>query len=344
MQRRAPSAGGGVAGEAGRHDEDDRLPRGERGERGQPFERPRVGPVDVLDRTSSGERAARGRQRESASIEPRSRAAVLIAAASARSRASARPRADRGGRGAARRRARARRLRAPIRCRRASSSALAASPSRLRARLRIASRPVSEPKSSTVPRCRRSRAPPRCWRTRRSAATCRRPGSPRTTTTRPRLRSAQAVDDGAELAQLLVAADDGPAAGRGSVAGAADPHRDERLLLALDLGRDAGSAVEEVRHLAPGRFADDDLAGRSEAAQARRRVHRVAGQRVAAARTSLRRATTSPELMPVCILSARAGAAPSVATNASTARCSSSAASPRSSRRGDAPAGRRRAP
>jgi hypothetical protein len=65
------------------------------------------------------------------------------------------------------------------------------------------------------------------------------------------------------------------------------------------------------------------------AAKPRRRAAVLTASPVSAkspARASLRRATTRPELMPVCIRSDRAGPEASVATNASTAWCSSIAA------------------
>jgi hypothetical protein len=54
------------------------------------------------------------------------------------------------------------------------------------------------------------------------------------------------------------------------------------VLLALHRDRRAGIGMEEVGDLQPRAGADDDLAGPGQAAQARRRVDGVAGQRVVA--------------------------------------------------------------
>ena len=58
MQRRAPCARARVTGEARRHHQQHRLLRGQHGERSQPFERPGIGPVDVLDHEQQRRRRA----------------------------------------------------------------------------------------------------------------------------------------------------------------------------------------------------------------------------------------------------------------------------------------------
>ena len=90
---------------------------------------------------------------------------------------------------------------------------------------------------------------------------------------------------GGEVAQLFVAPDERRPAARRDRALAADPVRDQRLLLAFDLDADAGIGDEMIGDLMPGRSTEDDVARPGEAAQARRGVDGVAGQRVFAGAT-----------------------------------------------------------
>ena len=105
------------------------------------------------------------------------------------------------------------------------------------------------------------------------------PGSPRTMTTRLRRRCDACFGQRREVAQLLVAPDECRCVSRRRSAQAVDPVADEPLLLAFErqgLGR---FAVEGIGHLLPGRCAHDDLVRCGRAAQARRGVDGVAGQR-----------------------------------------------------------------
>ena len=86
--------------------------------------------------------------------------------------------------------------------------------------------------------------------------------------------------EGREFAQFLVPSDERAAGRLRRVPLAANPVGHERPLLALHLDWSAGLAGEDIGHLAPGVGADDDLAGRGQAAQAGRGVDGVAGQRV----------------------------------------------------------------
>ena len=171
MEDGAPGARARVAGKASRHHQQQRLSRGEQGERGKALERPGVGPVDVLDHEEQ-RRAVRPSRRD------RTRRAASLARGPRAHRRGKRAKLGRRGdveqvveeqwRSEAIGRAR-RRVRSPL-C--ASGSTVPATSRRLRARLRIASRPVSAPKSSTARHGRRSRAPAGP-RTRRRAGTCR---------------------------------------------------------------------------------------------------------------------------------------------------------------------------
>ena len=212
------AAGRRVAGEARRHHQQQGLPGGEQGERGQALERPGVGPVDVLDHQEQ----RRGRSR------PSSPARTRRAATPARGPRCSSPRRARAARAAASRRAGRRgtaggrgRSAGPRRRARSLPDARPARPCRRRpagCAPGCGSRPGRSPRRSRARRRRgrKSRASRPGPRTRRRAATCRRPGSPRTTTTRLRCRSAQAAATAAKSRSSSSRPTSGPAPAAGA--------------------------------------------------------------------------------------------------------------------------------
>ena len=278
------AAGRRIAGKARRHDQQQGLPGGEQSQRGQALERPGVGPVDVLDQQEQGRRG-RGRRRQLAHGVQR----PLLAGRGAHRRGESAKRGrrrhveqvieeqlavggDRPGRGGAFDRGPARR----------SASIVPATPSRLRARLRIASRPVSAPKSSTAAAWQ-EKPSVRAWAA--NSATSRdlpTPGSPRTTMTRLRCRSAQA----AAMAAKSRSSSSRPTSGPTPAAGAARSPRIRYGETGRSLPLTSTGALrvrlEMVGHLLPGVGADEHLAGPGQAAQAGGGVHGVAGQGVGA--------------------------------------------------------------
>ena len=284
MQHRPPGAGGRVAGETRGHDQEQRLLRGEHGERGQALQRPGVGPVDVLDNQQqrggrarvrcqiaqgmnraalarcgahrSGERAQLGRGRDVEQVveEEAPIGSDRPGGAGAFDRFAAGRLVARGGN-------------AEQAARQGSHGITAGFGAEVENRGAVAG------KAQRAGRCDEFGDHARLA----DAGIAAHDHDPAALALRARL------GHGTKLTQLLVAPHQGSAAARrGRLPFPAHPVGDQRLLLALDLDRCGRVGLEEIRDLPPGGRAHDHFPGLGQAAQAGRRVHSVAGQRVVA--------------------------------------------------------------